>query len=66
MAHGGGIAVAGEVIRTQIIPPLSSDVTSVLYDMPPVVEATFIGLSILAQFVGLYNLITLQKPTKTQ
>jgi len=66
VAHGGGIAVAGEVIRTQIIPPLSSDPTSVLYDMPPVVEATFIGLSILAQFVGLYNLITLQKPTKSQ
>ena len=63
IAHGGGIAVAGEVIRERIIPPLSTDPSSPLYDMPPVVEAAFIGLSVLAQFIGLYNLLTLQKPS---
>ncbi len=66
IAHGGAIGVAAEVIRTMIIPPLSNDPTSVLYDMPPVVEAAFIGLSVLAQFVGLYNIITLEKPSTSQ
>jgi len=66
IAHGGAIGVAAEVIRTTIIPPLSSDPNSVLYDMPPVVEAVFIALSVLAQFVGLYNIITLQKPSTSQ
>jgi hypothetical protein len=61
IAHGGGIAVAGEVIRENIIPPLSTDPTSVLYDMPPVVEAAFIGLTVLAQFIGIYNVLTLGK-----
>ena len=63
VAHGGNAIVSTEAIRTQIIPPLSSDPNSVLFDMPPVVEAMFIGVSLLAQLIGLLNLFTLKKET---
>jgi hypothetical protein len=55
VAHGGSAIIAAEVIRTEIIPPLSSDPTSVFYDMPPVVEAFFIGLAVLGMLIGLLN-----------
>ncbi len=61
LAQGGGVAVAAEAIRTQIIPPFSVDPNSPLYDMPPVGEAAFIGLSLLAQLIGIVNLLTLKK-----
>ncbi|TLX99872.1 MAG: hypothetical protein E6K90_05435 [Thaumarchaeota archaeon] len=61
LATGGGIAVSAEAIRTLIIPPLSTDPSSPLYDMPPVAEAAFIGLSLLAQLLGFLNLLTLKK-----
>jgi len=61
LAHGGGVAISAEAIRTEIIPPLSSDPTNVLWDMPPVVEAIFVGISLLAQLVGVFNLFTLKK-----
>jgi hypothetical protein len=63
IAQGKSAIIAAEAIRTQIIPPLSSDPASVLYDVPPVVVAMFIGLSLLAQLVGLLNLALL-KPSK--
>lgn len=66
LAHGGGIAVAAEAIRTEIIPPLSNDPNSLVYDLPPVLEAGFIGLSLLAQLLGLLNIVTLKKrPTSS-
>ena len=65
LATGGGVAVSAEAIRTQIIPPLSSDPSSPLFDMPPVAEAAFIGLSLLAQLLGFLNLLTLKKGAST-
>jgi len=62
VATGGSPIVSAEAVRTQIIPPLSSDPNSVLFDMPPVIEAVFIGLSLLSQLVGFIALFTLKKP----
>jgi hypothetical protein len=61
IAHGGGVAVSSEVIRTQIIPPLSNDPNNPLFDIPPIVVALGIGLGVLAQFVGLLNIFRLKK-----
>jgi hypothetical protein len=55
LAHGGNSIVASAVIQQDIIPPLSSDPASLFYDMPPVVEAAFIGLAVLGVLVGLIN-----------
>lgn len=62
VAHGGSAIVSAEAVRTQIIPPLSTDPNSVLWDMPPVLEAIFIGLTLLAQLLGFLNLVTSKKP----
>ncbi len=61
VATGGSPIVSAEAIRTQIFPPLSSDPNSVLYDMPPVLTAVFIGLTLLSQLVGYIALFTLKK-----
>ncbi len=61
VATGGSPIVSAEAIRTQIFPPLSNDPNSVLYDMPPVLTAVFIGLSLLSQLVGYVVLFTLKK-----
>jgi len=61
VASGGAAAVSSEAIRTNIIPPLSSDPNSVLFDMPPVVEAMFIGLALLSQLLGYLGLYTIKK-----
>ncbi len=61
IAHGGGVAVSSEVIRTQIIPPLSSDLSNPFSNMPTVIVALGIGLSVLAQAVGLLNFWMLKK-----
>ena len=61
VATGGSPIVSAEAIRTQIIPPLSNDPNSVLFDMPPVLTAVFIGLSMLSQVVGYIALFTLKK-----
>ncbi len=61
VATGGSPIVSAEAIRTQIFPPLSSDPNSVLYDVPPVLTAVFIGLSLLSQLVGYLGLFTLKK-----
>lgn len=50
---GGSNIVSAEAIRTQIIPPFSSDPTSPLNDMPPVVEAVLIGVALLGLILGL-------------
>jgi uncharacterized membrane protein len=55
IAHGGNAIVSSAVIAAYIIPPLSSDPTNVLSDMPPVVEAAFIGLTLLGILIGLIN-----------
>jgi hypothetical protein len=65
VAHGGSAIVSAEAVRTQIIPPLSSDPNSVLWDMPPVIEAIFIGLTLLSQLLGFLNLVTLKKTSAT-
>jgi hypothetical protein len=62
VATGGSPIASAEAVRTMIIPPLSSDPNSVLNDMPPVVEAAFIGLTLLSQLVGYVALFTLRKP----
>lgn len=62
VATGGSPIVSAEAVRINIIPPLSSDPNSVLYDMPPVIEAAFIGLALLSQLVGYVALFTLKKP----
>ncbi len=51
--NGGSPIVAAQAIASQIIPPLSSDPSSVFNDMPPVLVATFTGLTVLATIVGL-------------
>jgi hypothetical protein len=43
------------VIAGDIIPPLSTDPQNVLSDMPPVVVAVFIGLTLLGVLIGLIN-----------
>jgi len=58
VAHGGSAIIAAEVVRTNIIPPLSTDPTSVFYDMPPVAEALFIGLAVLGMLLGIINYLT--------
>jgi hypothetical protein len=61
LARGGGPGVSAAAIQQNIIPPLSSDPTSILWDMPPVVEAAFIGLALLAQLIGFVALFSLKK-----
>lgn len=61
LAQGGGVGVSAEAIRTQIIPPLSSDSNSIFWDMPPVVEAALIGAALLSQLIGYLVLITMKK-----
>jgi hypothetical protein len=61
VAQGGSPIVSAEAIRTMIIPPLSTDPNSVLFDMPPVLTAVFIGVSMLSQLVGYLVLFTLKK-----
>ena len=61
VATGGSPIASAEAVRTMIIPPFSSDPNSVLNDMPPVVEAAFIGLTLLSQLVGYLALFTLKK-----
>lgn len=63
VATGGSPIVAAEQVRTGIIPPLSSDPTSVLFDMPPVVEAVFIAMALLSQLVGFIALFMMKRPT---
>jgi hypothetical protein len=55
IAHGGNVIVSSAVIAADIIPPLSNDPQNVLSDMPPVVEAVFIGLTLLGVLIGLIN-----------
>jgi len=55
VAHGGNVIVSSAVIAANIIPPLSTDPQNVLSDMPPVLEAVFIGLTLLGVLVGLIN-----------
>jgi len=58
VAHGGSNIIAAQVVATQIIPSLSSDPTSLFYDMPPIIEAVFIGLAVLGMLIGLVNYFT--------
>ena len=61
LAAGGGAAAASAAIADNIIPPLSSDPSSVLNDMPPVVEAVFIGLALLGALIGFVSLWRMRK-----
>ncbi len=63
VATGGSPIVSAEAVRTQIIPPLSSDPNSILYDMPPVIEAVFIGIVLLSQLIGYLALFMTKKST---
>lgn len=66
VAHGGSNILAAVIVAKDIIPPLSSDPSSLFYDMPPVVEALFIGLAVLGMLVGLLNFFTAKKvPAQT-
>jgi hypothetical protein len=56
IAAGASAVVAAQAVAQNIIPPLSSDPNSVLNDMPPVVEAVFIGIGILGSLVGFINI----------
>lgn len=51
LAQGFGAAIAAQKIA-DLIPALSSDPSSVLNDMAPVVEAAFIGLAVLGALIG--------------
>ena len=62
VATGGSPIVSAEAVRTNIIPPLSSDPNSIFFDMPPVVEALFIGMALLSQLVGFLGYFMLKKP----
>jgi hypothetical protein len=55
IAHGGNAIVSSAVIAQNIIPPLSTNSTSLFYDMPPVIEAAFIGITLLGVLIGLLN-----------
>lgn len=55
LAHGGNAIVSSAVIATNIIPPLSSDPTNVFHDMPVVLEAAFIGITLLGVLIGFIN-----------
>ncbi len=57
LAHPTNPAFVAQTIASNIIPPLSSDPNSVLNDMPPVVEALFIGLAVLAMIIGILNFL---------
>jgi hypothetical protein len=57
LAHPTNPAFVSQAIATNIIPPLSNSPTSVLNDMPPVVEAVFIGLAVLATLIGLLGFL---------
>jgi hypothetical protein len=59
IAHGGNAIVSSAVIAQNIIPPLSTDSTSVFSDMPPVIEAAFIGVTLVGVFIGILNWVKL-------
>ena len=61
VAHGGSPIASSTAIAENIIPPFSSDPTSVLNDMPPVVEGALIGVAILANLLGFLGLFTTKK-----
>jgi len=58
VATGGGAAVAAEAISVDIFPPLSNDTTSILNDMPVVIEAAFIVVALLGIFLGILNYVS--------
>lgn len=61
VASGGSPIASATAIAQNIIPPLSNDPNSVLNDMPPVVEAVFIGITLLSQVIGYLALFTTKK-----
>lgn len=62
IATGGGAAVAAEAISLDIFPPLSNNTSSILNDMPVVIEAAFIVVALLGVFLGILNYIN-SKPS---
>jgi hypothetical protein len=61
VAHGGSNILAAVIVAKDIIPPLSSNPSSLFYDMPPIVEALFIGIAVLGMLVGIFNYFTAKK-----
>jgi hypothetical protein len=61
VATGGSAIASAQAVATNIIPPLSNDPNSIFNDMPPVVEALFIGLALLSQLVGYLALFMTKK-----
>jgi len=61
VATGGSAIGSAQAVATNIIPPLSNDPNSIFNDMPPVVEALFIGLALLSQLVGYLALFMTKK-----
>ncbi|MDA4126030.1 MAG: hypothetical protein OK452_02350 [Thaumarchaeota archaeon] len=66
VAHGGGQAVAAEAIVENIIPPLSSDPSSLFHDMPPVVEAALIAVAMLGVLFLLISFVMAKSETGMQ
>ncbi len=58
IATGGGAAVAAEAISLDIFPPLSNNTSSILNDMPVIIEAAFIVVALLGIFVGVLNYVS--------
>lgn len=61
VAHGGSNILASVIVAKDIIPPLSSNPSSLFYDMPPIVEALFIGIAVLGMLIGILNYFTAKK-----
>jgi hypothetical protein len=66
LAQGYSAAIAAQYIQDNIIPPLSSDPNSLLNDMPPVIEAVFIVLTILGALVGFISLMRMKSEMAPQ
>jgi hypothetical protein len=58
IATGGGAAVAAEAISVDIFPPLSNNTSSILNDMPVIIEAAFIVVALLGIFIGILNYVS--------
>ncbi len=58
IATGGGAAVAAEAISVDIFPPLSNNTSSILNDMPVIIEAAFIVVALLGIFLGILNYVS--------
>jgi len=59
VTQGGNAIVASQVIR-EMLPSFSNDPSSLLYDLPPVVEGVFIGVALLGVLIGFLSYLNLE------